>query len=72
MLTHVHRYGIVTALYNIIWSFIGYTNANYALSETKDPVRTLKRAAPTALALVSVLYILANVCLALSLDRLEC
>lgn len=22
-------YGIVTALYNVIWSFIGYSNANY-------------------------------------------
>lgn len=22
-------YGVVTALYNVIWSFIGYSNANY-------------------------------------------
>jgi amino acid transporter len=54
-------YGIVTALYNVIWSYIGYSNANYALSETKNPVRTLKRAAPTALILVSILYMLCNV-----------
>lgn len=56
-------YGVVTALYNVIWSYIGYSNANYALSETKDPVRTLKRAAPTALIAVSVLYMLVNVSL---------
>lgn len=54
-------YGIVTALYNVIWSYIGYSNANYALSETKDPVRTLKRAAPAALILVSILYMLVNI-----------
>ncbi|KAF7886797.1 uncharacterized protein EAF02_003444 [Botrytis sinoallii] len=54
-------YGVVTALYNVIWSYIGYSNANYALSETKNPVRTLKMAAPTALAIVGVLYMLANI-----------
>ena len=54
-------YGIVTALYNVIWSYIGYSNANYALSETKSPVKTLKRAAPAALILVSILYMLCNV-----------
>lgn len=54
-------YGIVTSLYNVIWSYIGYSNANYALSETKDPVRTLKRAAPTALIAVAILYMLVNI-----------
>lgn len=54
-------YGIVTALYNVIWSYIGYSNANYALSETKNPIRTLKIAAPTALITVGVLYMLVNV-----------
>ncbi|KAJ8064062.1 hypothetical protein OCU04_007900 [Sclerotinia nivalis] len=54
-------YGVVTALYNVIWSYIGYSNANYALSETKNPVKTLKMAAPTALAIVGVLYMLANI-----------
>ncbi|KAG6010717.1 hypothetical protein E4U43_008541 [Claviceps pusilla] len=54
-------YGVVTALYNVIWSYVGYSNANYALSETKNPARTLKFAAPLALATISVLYMLANV-----------
>ncbi|KAL1954087.1 hypothetical protein VTO42DRAFT_1775 [Malbranchea cinnamomea] len=54
-------YGVVTALYNVIWSYIGYSNANYALSETRNPVRTLKIAAPLALGVVAVLYMLANI-----------
>lgn len=56
-----NAYGVVTALYNVIWSFIGYSNANYALSETRNPVRTLKIAAPVAIASISVLYMLVNV-----------
>ncbi|KAF7303614.1 High affinity methionine permease [Mycena indigotica] len=52
---------LVTALYNVIWSFIGYSNANYALSEVKDPVRTIKRAAPLAIVSVAVVYMLVNI-----------
>ncbi|KAI3181737.1 hypothetical protein DTO046C5_1158 [Penicillium roqueforti] len=51
-------YGIVMSLYNVIWSFIGYSNANYALSETKNPTRTLKIAAPVAIISVGILYII--------------
>nr|OQO23724.1 hypothetical protein B0A51_09031 [Rachicladosporium sp. CCFEE 5018] len=54
-------YGVVTALYNVIWSYIGYNNANYALSETKDPVKTLKIAGPLALGTVAVLYMCVNI-----------
>jgi amino acid transporter len=54
-------YGIVMALYNVIWSFIGYSNANYALSETRNPVRTLKIAAPMAIGSVGVFYMLCNI-----------
>ncbi|OJJ79189.1 high affinity methionine permease [Aspergillus glaucus CBS 516.65] len=54
-------YGIVMALYNVIWSFIGYSNANYALSETKNPVRTLKIAAPMAIGSVGIFYMLCNI-----------
>ncbi|KAF7320452.1 Eukaryotic translation initiation factor 3 subunit H [Mycena kentingensis (nom. inval.)] len=52
---------LVTALYNVIWSFIGYSNANYALSEVKDPVRTIKRSAPLAIASVATVYLLVNI-----------
>lgn len=55
-------YGVVTALYNVIWSYIGYSNANYAMSEMKNPVRTLKIAAPTAIIVVGILYMLVNIC----------
>lgn len=54
-------YGVVMALYNVIWSYVGYSNANYALSETKNPTRTLKIAAPLAIGLISILYMLANI-----------
>ncbi|KAJ7624315.1 APC amino acid permease [Mycena polygramma] len=52
---------LVTALYNVIWSFIGYSNANYALSEVKDPVKTIKRAAPLAILSVAIVYMLVNI-----------
>ncbi|KAJ7624809.1 APC amino acid permease [Roridomyces roridus] len=52
---------LVTALYNVVWSFIGYSNANYALSEVRDPVRTIRRAAPLAVFSVAAVYFLVNV-----------
>lgn len=51
----------VTGLYNVIWSFVGYSNANYALSEVKDPVPTIRRAAPLAMAFVSTVYLFVNI-----------
>ena len=64
-------YGVVTALYSVIWSYIGYSNANYALAEAKNPVRTLKIAAPLALGLVAVLYMLANIAYFAAVPREE-
>ncbi|CAL9737831.1 high-affinity methionine permease [Monosporozyma servazzii] len=54
-------YGIVNALYNVIWSFVGYSNVNYALGEVKDPVRTLKIAGPTSLVFLAIIYIFVNI-----------
>ncbi|KAJ8586142.1 hypothetical protein M405DRAFT_823855 [Rhizopogon salebrosus TDB-379] len=51
----------VTGMYNVIWSYIGYSNANYALSEVRDPIRTIKRAAPSAMLLVALAYVAVNV-----------
>ncbi|KIJ63769.1 hypothetical protein HYDPIDRAFT_175819 [Hydnomerulius pinastri MD-312] len=51
----------VTGMYNVIWSYIGYSNANYALSEVRDPIRTIKRAAPLAMIFVAFVYISINV-----------
>lgn len=59
--TTASAYGIVTALYNVIWSYIGYSNINYSMSEVRNPVRTLKIAAPTALICIGVLYMLVNI-----------
>ncbi|PGH27997.1 hypothetical protein AJ80_00252 [Polytolypa hystricis UAMH7299] len=56
----VSVYGVVTALYSVIWSYIGYSNANYSLSETRNPARTLKIAAPVAVLLVGFLYMCVN------------
>ncbi|KAJ3709608.1 APC amino acid permease [Lentinula raphanica] len=52
---------LVTGLYNVIWSFVGYSTANYALSEVREPVRTIKRAAPIAMSAVTVVYISINI-----------
>lgn len=46
---------------NLLRSFNGYSNAHYALSETKDPVKTIKRAAPIAIGLMTTLYLLVNI-----------
>ncbi|KAF6014231.1 hypothetical protein HII13_000576 [Brettanomyces bruxellensis] len=54
-------YGVVTALYNIIWSFIGYSNANYALGEVKNPVKTLKFSGPIAVVFLAIIYMLVNI-----------
>ncbi|KAI0043577.1 high affinity methionine permease [Auriscalpium vulgare] len=59
--TNSNANAFVSGLYNVIWSFIGYSNVNYALSEVRNPVRTLKRAGPIAMASVTVVYILVNV-----------
>ena len=40
---------------------MGYSNANYALSEVRDPIRTIKRAAPLAMFLVALAYVSVNI-----------
>ena len=42
-------------------SFGGYSNTNYVLSEIRDPVRTIKRANPIAIAFITITYMLANI-----------
>ncbi|KDQ60375.1 hypothetical protein JAAARDRAFT_125853 [Jaapia argillacea MUCL 33604] len=51
---------IVTGLFSVMWAFVGYHNANYVLSEVRDPVRTIKLAAPLALASVTAVYLCVN------------
>ncbi|KAI0702015.1 APC amino acid permease [Cerioporus squamosus] len=61
----------ITGLYNVIWCFIGYSNANYALAEVRDPVRTIKRAAPLAMLSVTLVYFLVNVAYYAVVDKEE-
>ncbi|KAL8286131.1 hypothetical protein RQP46_004619 [Phenoliferia psychrophenolica] len=51
----------VSALYNVIWAYIGYSNAFYSMSEIRNPIRTVKRAAPLAILFVTVIYMLVNI-----------
>ncbi|TFK65498.1 APC amino acid permease [Pluteus cervinus] len=48
------------ALYYVLWSYTGYHGANSVLSEVENPVRTLSRALPIAMALVTCTYLLVN------------
>lgn len=52
---------IVNALYNVIWSYVGYSNINYALGEVKNPVKVLRIAAPTAFISLAVIYMFVNI-----------
>ncbi|KAI0969512.1 amino acid/polyamine transporter I [Xylaria arbuscula] len=54
-------YGYANALLSIIYSYKGWENANYVVSELKHPRKTLAVAAPLAVGGVTILYVLANV-----------
>lgn len=54
-------YGATSALYDIIFSYAGYSNAFNVVNEVRKPVKTIKKSASLALLLVAILYILANV-----------
>ncbi|PWN44157.1 amino acid transporter [Ceraceosorus guamensis] len=54
-------FGISSALYNALWSYVGYSNAMYAAGEIKNPARTLKIAGPLAIGVITVLYVLVQV-----------
>lgn len=62
-------YDYATALLKVIYCFRGYSTANQVLSDVRDPVRTLKIAAPVALTLVSVSYLALNVAFFLVVDK---
>lgn len=52
-------------------SFIGYSNANYALSEVRNPVRTIKLAAPLAMITITVVYIMVTIAYYAVVDKDE-
>ncbi|KAJ5610870.1 hypothetical protein N7510_007589 [Penicillium lagena] len=49
------------ALFKVLNSYTGWSNAAYVLNEVRNPVRTLKIAGPVGLSICGVLYLLANV-----------
>lgn len=62
-------YDYATALLKIIYCFRGYNTANQVLSDVKNPVRTLKVAAPVALTLISLAYLTINIAFFLVVDK---
>ena len=62
-------YDYATALLKILYCFRGYSTANQVLSQIRNPVSTLKRAAPIALSLVAIGYILANIAYFLVVEK---
>ncbi|CAK7237798.1 hypothetical protein SEUCBS140593_010132 [Sporothrix eucalyptigena] len=64
-------YDYATALLKVIYCFRGYSTANQVLSDVKNPVRTLRVAAPLALVLVSLSYLAINVAFFLVVDKDE-
>ncbi|POS73320.1 hypothetical protein DHEL01_v208286 [Diaporthe helianthi] len=69
--TSTQPYDYATALLKVIYCFRGYSTANQVLSDVRDPVRTLKVAAPAALAFVSAAYLAVNVAFFLVVDKDE-
>ncbi|KAJ5771237.1 uncharacterized protein N7511_003288, partial [Penicillium nucicola] len=69
--TSNNGYNIGMALLDAIFSFQGYDNMNMVLSEVKNPQRTLRIALPTAMASITVLYVLANVAYFAGVSREE-
>ena len=57
--TSIYDYTI--ALFKVLSSFTGWTGCTSVMSEVRNPVRTVKIAGPLSLAIVGILYILANV-----------
>lgn len=58
----VWNWGIIsTALFKVFYSYAGLQNVNNVMNEVRNPVRTLRTAAPAALATACLLYLLINV-----------
>ena len=64
-------YAYSNALLNVVYSYKGWENANYVVSELKNPRKTLAIAAPLAVGGVTILYLLANVAYFAAIDKSE-
>lgn len=54
-------YDYALALFKVIATYAGWSNASYVLNEVKNPVRTLKIAGPLGLSTVGIFYFFANI-----------
>jgi amino acid transporter len=59
--TRLNLSSICLGLYSVIWSYAGYHNVNYALSEVKNPNRTVRIAGSLAVAITAISCLLANI-----------
>jgi len=53
--------GYALAMLQVLYAYSGWENANYVLTEVRNAPKTLRKAAPIAIAVVTVLYVLANI-----------
>ncbi|KAJ2907218.1 amino acid transporter [Zalerion maritima] len=67
--TRAARYAL--ALNQVMYSYSGWENANYVLTEVRNAPRTLKIAAPLAVTTVTILYFLANVSYFAAMSKTE-
>ncbi|KAK3322578.1 amino acid permease-domain-containing protein [Apodospora peruviana] len=63
--------GYALALLQVMYSYSGWENANYVLTEVRDAPRTLRRAAPIAVSAVTILYVLANIAYFAAMSKAE-
>jgi phosphatidylinositol 4-kinase len=63
--------GHALALLQVLYSYSGWENANYVLTEVRDAPRTLRKAAPLACAAITVLYVLANIAYFAAMSKAE-
>jgi amino acid transporter len=52
---------LATSFFKVSYAYSGYDNVNNVLDEVKDPVRTLKSAAPVAMVTIFIFYLLLNI-----------
>ncbi|KAH6624242.1 phosphatidylinositol 4-kinase-like protein [Chaetomium sp. MPI-SDFR-AT-0129] len=63
--------GYSIALLQVLYAYSGWENANYVLTEVRDAPKTLRKAAPISVSIVTVLYILANISYFAAMSKLE-
>lgn len=67
----VARYLVLSYIYIYIYHCVPLTKALQVLTEVRDAPRTLKIAAPIAIATVTLLYVLANIAFFAAMSKQE-